>query len=48
MIEKLNNLLRLGDLGPSAVLDILLLALIIFQLLKLVRGTRSVPSTNRR
>jgi len=34
--------LHLQDLGPLALLDILLLAVIIYQLLLLIRGTRSV------
>jgi uncharacterized protein (TIGR00159 family) len=40
-MSELPNKLRLIDFGPAAVVDILLLALIIYQLLKLIRGTRS-------
>ncbi len=41
-LEKLYSALHLQDLGVWAVLDILLLAVIIYQLLLLIRGTRSV------
>lgn len=43
MLERLYSALHLRELGqPLALLDILLLAFIIYQLLLLIRGTRSV------
>jgi len=42
MIERLYAALHVQDLGAWAALDILLLAAIIYQLLLLLRGTRSV------
>ena len=42
MIERLSNALHLQDLSLLALLDILVLAVIIYQLLLLIRGTRSV------
>ena len=42
MIERLAAAAHLHDLGGLAVLDILILAVIIYQLLLLIRGTRAV------
>ena len=42
MLERLYTALHLQDLTLWAVLDILILALLIYQLLLLIRGTRSV------
>ena len=42
MLERLYTALHLQDLNLWAVLDILILALLIYQLLLLIRGTRSV------
>ena len=42
MLESLTNNLHLQNLSLWALLDILLLALIIYQLLLMIRGTRSV------
>lgn len=42
MIERIYTSLHLHELGLAAGLDILLLAFIIYQLLLLIRGTRSV------
>jgi diadenylate cyclase len=42
MLERLAAAVHLHDLGGLAVLDILILAVIIYQLLLLIRGTRAV------
>jgi uncharacterized protein (TIGR00159 family) len=42
MVERFYTALHLQDLGFWALIDILLLAVIIYQLLLLIRGTRSV------
>lgn len=42
MIERLSNALHLQDLSLLALLDIFVLAVIIYQLLLMIRGTRSV------
>jgi len=42
MLERLASAIHLHDLGGLAVLDILILAVIIYQLLLLIRGTRAV------
>lgn len=42
MIERLSDALHLPDLGFWALVDIAILALIIYQLLLLIRGTRAV------
>jgi len=42
MLERLAAVVHLHDLGGLAVLDILILAVIIYQLLLLIRGTRAV------
>jgi len=42
MIERLNAALHLGELGPWALIDIAILALLIYQLLLMIRGTRAV------
>lgn len=42
MIDRLYSALHLHDLGLWAAIDILLLAVIIYQLLLLLRGTRSI------
>ena len=42
MLERLYTALHLQDLTLWAVFDIFLLALLIYQLLLLIRGTRSV------
>jgi len=34
---------RLPDISPAAVVDVLLVALLIYEFLKLVRGTRAAP-----
>ena len=42
MLQRLSDLLHLNELGGLAILDIAILALVIYQLLLLVRGTRAV------
>ncbi|HXV77836.1 MAG TPA: diadenylate cyclase CdaA [Candidatus Polarisedimenticolaceae bacterium] len=42
MIERLFTALHIEDLGPWAVVDIAILALLIYQLLLMIRGTRAV------
>src|SRR5215831_1633194 len=42
MLERLATAAHLGDLNGLAVLDILILAVLIYQLLLLIRGTRAV------
>jgi uncharacterized protein (TIGR00159 family) len=42
MFERLQSALQFQDLGPGALADILLLAFVIYQLILLIRGTRSV------
>ena len=42
MLESLQAALNLEDLGVLALLDILLLAFIIYHVLLFIRGTRSV------
>jgi H+/gluconate symporter-like permease len=42
MLEPIQNAIEGLRVTPLAVLDVLLLAFIIHQLLKLIRGTRSV------
>jgi diadenylate cyclase len=41
MLERLSAALHLQNLSPWAFIDILILAVIIYQLLLLIRGTRS-------
>lgn len=43
MLERIASALQVEQIDLLAVADILLLALIIYQLLRLIRGTRSVP-----
>ena len=42
MFERIHTALQIQDLQFQAIVDILLLALVIYQLLQLIRGTRSV------
>lgn len=42
MFERISSALQLSNLDLPAIVDILLLAFIIYQLLRLIRGTRSV------
>ncbi|MCP3982523.1 MAG: TIGR00159 family protein [bacterium] len=42
MLERLSAALHFQDLSPLALIDILLLAIVIYQLLLVIRGTRSV------
>jgi uncharacterized protein (TIGR00159 family) len=42
MLERLTTALQLQQLGVHALVDILILAIVIYQLLLLIRGTRSV------
>ncbi len=42
MLERISSALQLSSLDLAAIVDILLLAFIIYQLLRLIRGTRSV------
>ncbi len=42
MLQRFSDLLQINELGGMAILDITILALVIYQLLLLVRGTRAV------